>query len=426
MVDFANSNLCGASPAMNDVFKKLDEAAADIESNIDAAASEATAAFASAQNELNSLTAQLQSIEIPQLPKLNLQAEIKALSELIPGTPEYLSSLATITKEFGADLEAAGKDLGTLISDGLSAITSGGNICNVVPNVEKEAGSTNPATEKATNVLQAAVAPETETVSKVTQNEDVTTLVSQVEEDSEDFQESLATETNPLEEDTGAYTVTEKKQVKEITTQAGNTKVVVKKVETVEERKNVTPKSQSDGFVHRISSQQLIVKKSDILFSSGVPDSDGLYTVQVELPHIPANRPSITQYNLADNEVRTVKDIQGTSYRETYGIHGEILGVHPNLKGIPNRGITMEGKVITFKTPYYPLGDHEGDLTSITYSLRGKKKKIFVKVRAGAIRRNGTVTGRLISDKRYNKLFKGRQFKITYTYRDNYDPEIKV
>jgi len=170
MVDFANSNLCGASPEMNDLFKKLDDAAADIESKIDAAASEAAGAFASAQNELNSLTAKLQSIEIPQLPKLNLQAEIKSLSELIPGTPEYLSSLATITKEFGADLEAAGKDLGTLISDGISAITSGGNICNVVPNVEKEAGSDKPATEKATNVLQAAVAPETETVSKVTQN----------------------------------------------------------------------------------------------------------------------------------------------------------------------------------------------------------------------------------------------------------------
>jgi len=426
MVDFANSNLCGASPEMNDLFKKLDEAAADIEAKIDEAASTAAAAFASAQTELNSLTAKLQSVEIPQLPKLNLQAEIKGLSELTPGTPAYLSSLAKITEEFEADLEAAGKDLGTLINDGLSAITSGGNICNVVPNIEKEAGTDNPATEKATNVLQAAVAPETETVSTVTQNEDVTTLVSQVEEDSEDFQESLATETKPLEEDTGAYTVTEKKQVKEITTQAGNTKVVVKKVETVEERKNVTPKSQSDGFVHRISREELIVKKSDILFSSGVPDSDGLYTVQVELLHTPAFRPSITQYNLADNEVRTVKDIQGTAYRETYGIHGEILGIHPNIKGLPNRGITMEGKVITFKTPYYPIGDHEGDLTSITYSIRGKKKKIFAKVKAGAKRRNGTVSGRLISDKRYNKVFKGRQFKISYTYRDNYDPEIKV
>ena len=98
MVDFANSNLCGASPEMNDLFKKLDEAAADIESKIDEAASTAAAAFGAAQNELNTLTAKLQSIEIPQLPKLNLQAEIKSLSELVPGTPAYLSSLATITK----------------------------------------------------------------------------------------------------------------------------------------------------------------------------------------------------------------------------------------------------------------------------------------------------------------------------------------
>ena len=156
MVDFANSNLCGASPEMNDVFKKLDEAASEIESKIDAAASEAKAAFETAQNELNNLTAKLQSIEIPELPKLNLQAEIKGLSELTPGTPAYLSSLATITNEFEADLAAAGKDLGTLINDGLSAITSGGNICAAIPNIEKEAGSDNPATEKAVKAFQEA------------------------------------------------------------------------------------------------------------------------------------------------------------------------------------------------------------------------------------------------------------------------------
>ena len=42
----------------------------------------------------------MQSIEIPELPKLNLQAEIKGLSELTPGTPAYLSSLAKIEEEF--------------------------------------------------------------------------------------------------------------------------------------------------------------------------------------------------------------------------------------------------------------------------------------------------------------------------------------
>jgi hypothetical protein len=426
MVDFANSNLCGASAEMNDVFKKLDQAAADIESKIDEAASTAAAAFASAQTELNSLTAKLQSIEIPQLPKLNLQAEIKALSELVPGTPAYLSSLATITKEFGADLAAAGKDLDSLISSGLSAITSGGNICNVVPNIEKEAGSINPATEKAINVLQAAVAPLTETVSTVTQNASITEQTEEIEVDVAAAQTPLKTETTPLEEDAGAYSMVPEEQVKTISTAVGETKVVSKKVEKAEDRKNVAPKSKSDGFTHRISREELIVKKSDILFSSGVPDSDGLYTVQVELSHTPAFRPSITQYNLADNDVRTVKDIQGTAYRESYGIHGEILDIHPNIKGIPNRGITMEGKVITFKTPYFPLGDHEGDLTSITYTVRGNKKKPFAKTKAGSKRRNGTVTGRLISDKRYNKLFKGRQFKITYMYRDNYDPEVET
>ena len=45
MVDFANGNLCGASPELNSVLSKLDEAKAEITSKIDEAASTASAAF---------------------------------------------------------------------------------------------------------------------------------------------------------------------------------------------------------------------------------------------------------------------------------------------------------------------------------------------------------------------------------------------
>ena len=287
MVDFANSNLCGASPSMNDVFKKLDEAAADIESNIDAAASEATAAFASAQNELNSLTAKLQSIEIPQLPKLNLQAEIKSLSELIPGTPAYISSLATITKEFGADLEAAGKDLGTLISDGLSAITSGGNICNVVPNIEKEAGSTNPATEKATNVLQAATPPTTETVSKVTQNATVSETVTE----NKAKVESYAVTNAPPTEDSGAIKVV--KAEKTIKTPTGGEAKVVQPGSG----KNFTP---DGGMTNRKSKIREKFSLSQITKLGKDGNFGELFSLKVTLKNQPSGMILISLY-LGDN-----------------------------------------------------------------------------------------------------------------------------
>ena len=423
MVDFANSNLCGASPEMNDLFKKLDEAAADIESKIDEAASTAAAAFASAQTELNSLTAQLQSIEIPQLPKLNLQAEIKALSELVPGTPAYLSSLATITKEFGADLEAAGKDLGTLISDGLSAITSGGNICNVVPNVEKEAGSTNPATEKATNVLQAAVAPETETVSVVVQNIDVTSKTTEITTEVNNNITPLGTTDEPLTVSTGSYKVTEDNKVKEISTAAGTTKVITKKVETVEERSNVTPRIQSHGFVHRISSKKVDIDFADCINKGR--DSFGRQLIEITLPDVVADSYiEVTQYNLAENEVSIVEDNIGKAYKETYGIHGQHLWEHPDFKNLRDV-IKIDGNKITVPTPYSLQGNHPGNLTSITYTTdrRGDPEIKTGTFFAKTIR--GRLGGRLIYDDFRNKKYKGKQFTVSYSYRDNYDPESK-
>ena len=81
MVDFANGNLCGASKELNDVLSKLADAKAEIVNKIDAAASEAAAKFAEEQNEINALTAKLQTVVIPKIPKLNLQAEISRIKD---------------------------------------------------------------------------------------------------------------------------------------------------------------------------------------------------------------------------------------------------------------------------------------------------------------------------------------------------------
>ena len=120
MVDFSNPNLCGASPEMNDVFAKLEKAADEIEAKIDEAASTAAAAFQTAQDEINNAVNKLQTIEIPELPKLNLQAEITNLTTLTEGSPEYVSALAKITQEFDSTLTKAGFELGTLIKNATS------------------------------------------------------------------------------------------------------------------------------------------------------------------------------------------------------------------------------------------------------------------------------------------------------------------
>ena len=105
MVDFSNPNICGASPELNSVLEKLNTEKLDVKNKLDEAASTAAAAFSEVKNELAGLKDKLQTIEIPTLPKLNLQAEIKSLTLQIPGTPSFISSLAKIEKEFGDDIK---------------------------------------------------------------------------------------------------------------------------------------------------------------------------------------------------------------------------------------------------------------------------------------------------------------------------------
>ena len=136
MVDFANSNLCGASKELNDVLTKLADAKAEIENKLDDPASTAAAAFLASQNDLTALTAKLQTVVIPTAPRLNLQAEILGLLSQVPGSVGYAAALAKLSLEFKDDIEAKGLTLETLVS--LSAAASDA-ICKVVPNLEKEA-----------------------------------------------------------------------------------------------------------------------------------------------------------------------------------------------------------------------------------------------------------------------------------------------
>jgi hypothetical protein len=416
MVDFANSNLCGASPEMNDLFKKLDEAAADIEAKIDEAASTAAAAFASAQTELNSLTAKLQSVEIPQLPKLNLQAEIKGLSELTPGTPAYLSSLAKITEEFEADLEAAGKSLGTLINDGLSAITSGGNICAAIPNIEKEAGSTNPATEKATNVLQAAVAPETETVSTVTQNATVSETVTE----NKTKVESYAVTNEAPTEDKGAIKVV--KAEKTIKTPTGGEAKVVQPGSG----KNFTP---DGGMTNRKSKRTEKFSLSQI--ETGLPRFTGgpsSWTAsKVKLKYEPTGRVQILLHFEGMDKFLTVPEpgstnekVIGTSYNSYYGLH-MFAWILTGNNSDGHIYIKTDGKELTFMTPS-PLADHSGKIESVTNEILNVPGTFRCRGRHYFTWQKGKTFNKFRQDKSLNKVFGGFAAIITYEYSDNYDP----
>jgi len=169
-------NLCGASPELDDALTKLEDLESSLTSQIDAAASTAAAAAASAATELKASFDSL-SIDLPEIPPLNLQAEITGLLQLplttLGEVLAYTTKLAEIDTNFGSELTAAGKDLTTLVSDATTALSGGGDLCKAVPNFEKAADGSGEASEKAAAVLQASTAPLAEELSVIVQNPNI-------------------------------------------------------------------------------------------------------------------------------------------------------------------------------------------------------------------------------------------------------------
>ena len=227
MVDFANANLCGASPELNDVLSKLEDAKADITAKLDASASAASAAFGEAKNELEGLKNKLQTIEIPAIPKLNLQAEIASLTSIAPGTPSFLSALAKVKSEFEDDIKGAGLDLGTLVADATAAISGGGDLCALVPNLEKAAGSLDAATTKPAAVTQAAEKAISEVASVIQQNPNLSKNIIEIKKKMEAFTvttliptiEEVAAMKIPPEIDTDVFKIID--EVRKISTPTG-------------------------------------------------------------------------------------------------------------------------------------------------------------------------------------------------------------
>lgn len=169
-------NLCGASPELDDALTKLEDLESSLTSQIDAAASTAAAAAASAATELKASFDSL-SIDLPEIPPLNLQAEITGLLQLplttLGEVLAYTTKLAEIDTNFGSELTAAGKDLTTLVSDATTALSGGGDLCKAVPNFEKAADGSGEALEKAAAVLQASTAPLAEKLSELNKNPNI-------------------------------------------------------------------------------------------------------------------------------------------------------------------------------------------------------------------------------------------------------------
>ena len=145
MADFKTPNLCGANPELNNALSKIDDLKNNITSKIDSVASEAAAAFETGLADVKAGLDGL-ALDLPEIPPLNFQSELTGLindidKTTIQGIAAFNTKLAQLELDFGDTLKEKGLTLDNLITESTTKLSGGGNLCDLVPNIELPAAS---------------------------------------------------------------------------------------------------------------------------------------------------------------------------------------------------------------------------------------------------------------------------------------------
>ena len=370
MADFKIPNLCGASPEFNAIQTKFESM---MTSATDGLEVDASALKATLDTDVTALVADLKAMipDLPELPDINLQAQLTSLSSLIPGTGQYKRLLSDITTKFDSELTASGFSLDTLVSDAVTSITEGTNLCSAVPNftVPSSGGD---AVEKAVEILQPAVDSLPEKVSTLLANVNFTDAKTAVETAVKKMQTEVSTAVDVVSNtitgtviptaDIGAFIVS--KKFIEVAFTGGIKKEITVPLKGLEKlqaaiNKTVQPNVSSKGFSRR---PQIVSEEFK---------TTGALTLKYE--------PS------------RIKSVQGysTNYKDTYSI----------LRGETERWVAGT------KPVSIPALDQTDNELIDLWDVSGK-----------------TIT---ISSKEYNwdgHPDTGVIFRISYAYFDTYDP----
>ena len=126
-------DLCGAGSAFDSVLNDVDglanEALNKIEGAIDTDASDIISDIQTKLTPLaNSITGMLP--ELPDIPNINMQAELKALNNLTEGSAQYVEKLATLKTQFGSAIDLDSLDLANVDICSLDniSLTSAGEV----------------------------------------------------------------------------------------------------------------------------------------------------------------------------------------------------------------------------------------------------------------------------------------------------------
>jgi hypothetical protein len=187
MADFTTANLPGANAAFNTARDKFSTIKDTLKSNMEVDASALTSTLSA---DLLDFGDKLKTMipELPDLPDINLQAELTSLQSLASSSRTI--ALASLKSKFGSGLSAQGIELDDLVSKATDAFEAGKKISAEIPNFTIPAAGGD-VVEKAKEVLQADDDDIEEILSDEVNQETIEALKKSLEEIHEIQQEAL-------------------------------------------------------------------------------------------------------------------------------------------------------------------------------------------------------------------------------------------
>ena len=164
MADFTTANLEGANELLN---KTLNDTKTLKDSLAAQAGADASVIKSALESKATDLKSSLSSMipELPTIPNVNMQGEFAALTDIDISTPagleQYTTQVANITSQFGTAMADKGLDIDSLASE----IQTGGDVGDLLPNLQLPDGESLPI-ELPANISLPSVEAVTETISK--------------------------------------------------------------------------------------------------------------------------------------------------------------------------------------------------------------------------------------------------------------------
>ena len=143
MADFTTADLEGANELLN---KTLTDAKALKDSLVAQHGADASTMLADVESKVTDLISSVSSMipELPTVPNVNMQGEFAGLADIDISTPagleQYQTQVTNITSQFGTAMKDKGLDIDSLATE----IQAGGDVGDLIPNLQLADGETLP------------------------------------------------------------------------------------------------------------------------------------------------------------------------------------------------------------------------------------------------------------------------------------------